>query len=267
MPKYQNTRFLDDDQDLIDHEEDRNMREELPEPSTAEEKTYAKRYGDLRRHSQQQEAKLRGLIKDLEQKLESVSKDQLELPTNEADIEAWTKKYPDIAKIVMGIARKQAEGVTKGLDERVKALDDREAELRKAEAQRKLAEAHPDFFDEIREDEAFHEWLAEQDEDSQDALYNNDYDWRRAARVIATYKWENGITKEPKKPTQKRDRSDAAREVNVRGGSKPTDKKGYKFSESQIHAMKPAEYDRLEAEIEAAMREGKVLMDITGGAR
>lgn len=265
MPKYQNNFMLTDEE--IDAE--RDMGEvQVPENASTEEKSFAKRYGDLRRHAQQQQSTLSNRIKELEEKLTSTAAQQMQLPTSEEDIEAWVKKYPEVSKIVIGIARQQAKTVTADIDARVANLNERELKNAKEEAQRKLAERHPDFFDEIRSSEQFLEWLEEQPESTRSALYDNDTDWRSASQVISDYKYENGIGPAGKPAAGKKDtRREAASDVRVKGNSAPTDRKQMKFSESQIKAMSGAEYDRYEAEIEEAMRTGKVLMDISGGAR
>lgn len=236
----------------------------LPENAPQEEKTYYKRYGDLRRHSQAKEAELTKRISDLEKKLTETTSSQMELPTNEEDIESWVKKYPDVAKIVMGIARKQASSATADLETKMKAIEEREHKLNMEEAQKKLMERHPDFFTEIRNDPEFHAWLDEQSDSDKDALYNNETDWRAASRVISDYKYEKGITSAKEEPKKNKTKTQSAiDDVSVRGGATPTTKQGYKFSESQIKSMSAREYDRLEEEIEDAWRKGQVLMDIS----
>jgi len=265
MPKYQNNFMLNDE----DIDAERDMGDiVLPDNAPTEEKSFAKRYGDLRRFSQQKETSLANRIKELETKLNSTATEQMQLPTSEEDIEAWVKKYPEVSKIVIGIARQQAKTVTATLDERVKQLDEKELNLAKEKAQTMLAEKHPDFFDEIRSSEQFLEWLEEQPETTRSALYDNDTDWRSAAQVIAMYKYEYGIGPSNKKPVDKDTRREAAAEVSTRrSGPTPSDRKSMTFSESQIRGMSSKEYDQNEEAIEKAMREGKVLMDISGGAR
>lgn len=267
MPtKYQNTNFMLDNDDDIDALRE-GVEVQVPENASPEEKSYAKRYGDLRRHSQQQVTTLGNRIKELEEKLLSTASEHMQLPTSEEDIEAWVKKYPEVSKIVIGIARQQAKTVTADIDARVATLNEREQKNAKEEAQKKLAEKHPDFFDEIRGSEEFLEWLEEQPESTRSALYDNDTDWRSASQVISDYKYETGIG--PAKATPKKDtrREAAANIKTTSGGPSPSDRKQMKFSESQIKAMSGPEYDHYEAEIEQAMREGKVLMDLSGGAR
>ena len=264
MTKYQNNFMITDEE--IDTLRDPGELE-IPENLSQEEKSFAKRYGDLRRHSQKKETELANRIKDLETKLGDVSATQMQLPTSEEDIEAWVKKYPEVSKIVIGIARQQAQTVTADIDARVKLIDAKDLQLAKETAQKKLAEKHPDFFDEIRASDEFLEWLEEQPESTRSALYDNDTDWRSASQVISDYKYEKGIPASGAKPPKKDTRREAATDVNVRGGAAPTDRKQTQFTESQISRMSASEYERHSDAIDAAMRAGKVLMDVSGGAR
>ena len=49
-------------------------QEEEEEPTSAEEKTFKKRYGDLRRHSQQKEAEFQKQLDDLRSQLEAATR-------------------------------------------------------------------------------------------------------------------------------------------------------------------------------------------------
>ena len=77
-------------------------------------------------------------------------------------------------------------------------------------AEVELLKLHPDFND-IRDNDDFHEWADEQPKWVQDALYENDNDARSAARAIDLYKADRGITLK-RNPTSR----DAARSVNTR---------------------------------------------------
>ena len=79
-------------------EEETTEKEE--EPTSAEEKTFKKRYGDLRRHSQEKEKAFQKQLDDLKSQLEKATKKEIKLPKTEAEIDEWTKEYPDVAQIV-----------------------------------------------------------------------------------------------------------------------------------------------------------------------
>ena len=81
--------------------------EEEKEPTNAEEKSFKKRYGDLRRHSQKQLQEHVEKINALQSQLEQSTKQEIKLPKSDEDIEAWAKDYPDVAAIVETIAIKK----------------------------------------------------------------------------------------------------------------------------------------------------------------
>ena len=115
------------------------------EPKSAEEKTFKKRYGDLRRHSQQKENELQEQIEVLRKQLDESARKEISLPKSDEDIEAWTTKYPDVAAIVETIAIKKAQEQTIELDKRVKELNTMQSNVTKEKAEAELLRLHPDF--------------------------------------------------------------------------------------------------------------------------
>ena len=236
-----------------------------PEDSSlnAEEKSFKKRYGDLRRHSQQQQTTLQKQIDELRSQLQQSTEKQISLPKSEEELAEWAKTYPDVAKIVETIAIKKAKEQTQALDERFKQLDEREHQTSKDKAEAELMRLHPDF-DVIRDDDDFHNWVEEQPKWVQDALYDNDSDARAAARAIDLYKADKGI-KTKKASSDK----GAAESVNTRGSrSAPTgESKDGVFYESQVNKMSTFEYEKNQEAIAKALQSGKFVYDISGSAR
>ena len=109
---------------LEEQKQDASTEEVESEPTTAEEKTFKKRYSDLRRHQQKQTEELKTEINALKSQLEQSTKKQIKLPKSDEDIETWAKEYPDVAAIVETIAMKKAAEQSASLEQRVKALDD-----------------------------------------------------------------------------------------------------------------------------------------------
>ena len=122
-----------------------------------EEQTFKKRYGDLRRHLADKEKSFADQIDQLKNQLDLATKNELVLPKSDEDIDAWAKKYPDVASIVETIATKKARETSQDLDKRVKEIENlrESAKIEKAEAE--LLALHPDF-NEIREQDEFHDW-------------------------------------------------------------------------------------------------------------
>jgi hypothetical protein len=231
---------------------------------SAEEKSFKKRYGDLRRHSQQQALSLQKQIDELKQQLTQSTEQQIKLPTSEDELATWAKTYPDVAKIVETIAIKKAKEQTAALDERFRALDERDKLTAREKAELELLKIHPDF-DTIRDTDDFHNWAEEQPAWVQQALYENDTDARSAARAIDLYKIDRNIGKaKPEKKT-----SGAAESVNTRGSrSAPSgeDTDGVIY-ESQVNKMSSLQYEKNLEAIQKAMQTGKFVYDLSGNAR
>ena len=233
------------------------------EPTNAEEKTFKKRYGDLRRHMQDKEKEFQTQIDALKKQLDSASRKEIKLPKSDEDIESWASKYPDVAAIVETIAIKKAREQAKTLEERMKAVDEMQYSAKKEKAEAELMRLHPDF-DEIRDSDDFHEWAEDQPKWVQDALYENDNDARSAARAIDLYKADRGMSN--KKSSSGKD---AAKSVDTRNSrSKPQENEASTYlRESQVQKMSPQEYERMSDEIMEAIRTGKFIYDISGSAR
>ena len=233
------------------------------EPTNAEEKTFKKRYSDLRRHQQQQAEEFKKEIEALKSQLNQATKKEMKLPKSDADIEQWAADYPDVAAIVETIAMKKAREQSSALEERVKVVDEMQYTAKKEKAEAELMRLHPDFND-IRDSDEFHDWAEDQPKWVQDALYDNDNDARSAARAIDLYKADMGIAKS--KPTKDKD---AAKSVSTRNSrSRPQDDESSTYlKESQVQKMSPQQYEKMSDEIMEAIRSGKFIYDVSGSAR
>jgi hypothetical protein len=231
----------------------------------AEEKSFKKRYGDLRRHTQKQQVDMQKQLDDLRSQLEQSTTQQIRLPKSEEELEQWTREFPEVAKIVETIAMKKVKEQNATIEERFKALDQREAETAKEKAEAELLRLHPDF-DKIREQDEFHDWVEAQPKWIQSALYENENDAVSAARAIDLYKADKGIT--TSKRTRKSDDKDAASSVTSsrKAGLDASNEQGT-FSESQVERMSAVEYERNQEAIVAAIQSGKFIYDKSGSAR
>jgi len=236
--------------------------QEEQEPTSAEEKTFKKRYGDLRRHAQQKESDLQEQINQLKEQLDSATKKQIELPKSDEDIEAWTKKYPDVAGIVETIAIKKSKEQAKELEDRIQKINEMQESATKEKAEVELLKIHPDFVD-IREDDDFHNWAEEQPQWVQKALYENDNDAMSAARAIDLYKADKNIGK---KKTSSKDAALATNPKSTRTKPQTNEESAY-LKESQVQKMSSQEYERRADEVMEAIRTGKFIYDVSGSAR
>ena len=233
------------------------------EPEGAEEKTFKKRYSDLRRHQQQQADDFKKQIAELRNQLDAATKKEMKLPKSDEDIEQWAKEYPDVAAIVETIAMKKASEQASALEERIKVIDEMQSSATKEKAEAELMRLHPDF-DDIRDSDEFHEWVESQPKWVQDALYENDNDARSAARAIDLYKADMGIGK--KKPKSDKDAAKSVSTKNSRSRPQENEASTY-LKESEVQKMSPQEYEARSDEIMEAIRSGKFLYDISGSAR
>ena len=245
-----------------DNESD-TVEVEEKQPESAEEKSFKKRYGDLRRHSQKQTEDFKKEIDVLKTQLDSATRKEIKLPKSDEDIEEWTTKYPDVAAIVETIATKKAMEQSKDLEERMKTIDEMQLNVTKEKAETELLRLHPDF-GEIRDSDEFHEWAEEQPKWVQDALYENDNDARSAARAIDLFKIDKNIT--PKKSSNDKD---AAKSVNTKSSrNKPTENESKNYlRESQVQKMSAQEYEKNSDSIMESIRSGKFIYDVSGSAR
>jgi len=247
--------------------ESRTEQEEEPQAEaqeddaelSGEEKNFKKRYGDLRRHMQEKEKDFTAKLEKLEKQLEAAAKNELVLPKSEEEIDAWAKKYPDIAGIVEAIAAKEADKKSSTLDARLAEIEALRSTAKREKAEAELTQIHPDFVS-IREDDAFHTWADNQPKWVQDALYENTDDAKSVARVIDLYKADTGIV------TKRSSTSDKAAASSVKSkrsaAPEPEDSSSY-LRESQVAKMTIKEYEKRADEIMEAQRNGKFVYDLS----
>ena len=78
----------------------------------------------MRRHSQKKEEEFNAKIEALEAKLTKAAKQELVLPKTDEELEAWAKKYPDVAGIIESIADKKAQASANALEERMAEFEE-----------------------------------------------------------------------------------------------------------------------------------------------
>ena len=225
-----------------------------------EEKSFKKRYGDVRRHMQQKEKEWEEKFTALEARL---GQENIRPPKSDEDIETWAAEYPDVASIVETIATKKAQEMFNKAEDRLQKLDAKEAEMSRSSAEQDIRKAHPDF-DKLREADDFHDWVDEQPKWVQDALYENSDDAASVIRVIDLYKVDNGMTKSDYAAKRK------AAAGTVKKASKvevEADEAAGSFKESDIARMSAKEYEKQEDAITKAIQSGKFIYDLSGSAR
>lgn len=263
--KYKRDRVSEDEQEIAELEAERNknveaQREEEAEQNLgAEEQTYKKRYGDLRRHTQKIQDENKRQLQKLQDQVEALTKKQVKLPKSDEELERWTEQYPDVAKIVETIASKKAMEASNDVEEKLRRVEELELRIEREKAETELSRLHPDY-DDLRQDKDFHDWVNEQPKWIQSALYENDTDFLGAAKAIDLYKSETG------KKAKNKD-TGAAKSVRTSKRSEELTEGKNSWSESRVRQLSGADFERFQEDIEKAIRSGNFDYDISGGAR
>ena len=250
----------EEEEDLPIAAESKSTSEDTDENLSSEEKTYKKRYSDLRSHQNKQAEELKAIKAQLDNAQE---RGDIRPPKSDEDIEAWSREYPDVAAIVERIAEKKAQEKFSGAEIRLQEIDRISAESDRNRMEDEIRAMHPDF-NELRSSDVFHDWAGEQPKWVQDALYENSEDPASVTRVIDLYKVDKGLDNKTRKKSSK---SAASAVVTKRTTRLDADDATGHFSESQVHKMSADQYDKQSDAIMESIRAGKFNYDMTGGAR
>lgn len=226
---------------------------------SSEDHDYKKRYDDLKRHYDSKVNEFKDEIDSLRKAMTDRAAEMprgVAPPRTQEELEEFKERYPDVFEVVQTVSSIQTESQVAKLREELGTIKEREKELEKQKAYEQLLNAHSDF-NEIKVDPQFLSWLEEQPASIADGIYKNSTDAKWAARVIDLYKADIGLN------TKKKSKAAAsaaeavtktpAREVRADA----TDGKRV-WKASQIAKMKPHEFEKLEAELDAARAEGRI---------
>lgn len=249
----------------------------IEEPvETEEDKTWKKRYADLRSYTDRQKNEEKAEKEALKAELAKLKSEvaQLSLPANDInDVEGardWERKYPDLARTLKTLWREDLQIVREEKENDRNELKEVQRELARNRAYNAVLRAHPDF-EELINNPDFQEWVDRQPEEKGvigqtifDALRVNETDADAAIKAVDFFKREQEFTRRP--------RNKAAREaVEVPGRTSPTAPTpnigGRTFKESEVEAMSLREWEPLEKEIDLAKREGRFIYDVSGATR
>ena len=236
--------------------EEQEVKETKSDDKPYKRPDYKKRYDDLKRHY---DSKLNEFKQKEQELLEQAREGQVKYvpPKSEEELAEFKKKYPDVYDVVETVASMQSESRAKTLEEKVKLLQEREQELVRLDAEKELKSRHPDF-DDIRNSDDFHDWAKSQPESIQSWIYSNANDPEAASRALDLFKSDMGINS-PKKKSSAGSKSKASAADMVSAKTTNVEPKQAKiWTEKEILALSPAEFDRLEKEIDKAWEEGRI---------
>ena len=261
MAKYQGA-YREDVYTKDEPAQEQNVSEqETDMDDNSEEGTFKKRYGDLRRHMQTSMHQKDAQLQKMQEQLAQATRQQIKFPKTEEEVAAWSQKYPDVAKIIDTIAQKRVQEALAIGEQELNKVKQLEVKINREKAEKELRDAHPDF-DKIRADRDFHDWVMEQPQYVQDALYKNNTDARAASRAIDLYKADRGIKRRKKATPQ-----DAASSIGRISSAQAPVSGRKRFTESQVQKMTAREYEANEAAILESMRNNTFDYDLSGGAR
>ena len=239
--------------------EDEAINDETISVSTevkTEEHDYKKRYDDLKKHY---DSKLHEW--KMERETLTAQPQEEEVYEEDADIASFKENYPDVYNVVETLASKNATKEVQELKQEIERLSKKEEQLQAKSAYQELLALHPDFSD-IKKSDQFKEWLGKQPPSIADGIVNNNSDVQYASRVLDLYKADTASTKNPRGRPSKKQLAAAAEAVtrttpvNVSTNSDANKKV---WTTSEIRKLKPHEFDKLEAELDQANAEGRIV--------
>ena len=247
-------------------QEEESDQQERPKAQKAKPYTkpnYKKRYDDLKKHYDSKLNEFRSREQELMNEA-TASRPEYKAPKTLEELEQFKAQYPDVYDVVETVSHLQSEAKTEELQAQVQALQKRESEAVRREAESDLLNKHPDFAA-IRDSDEFHDWAKSQQEDIQAWVYNNPHNVGLASRAIDLFKQDMGLigagsqSKQTRRKSNKSSNSKAADMVSTKTTTVDTNLGQPKiWTQEEIAALPMDEYDRLEAEIDRAVEEGRV---------
>jgi hypothetical protein len=235
---------------------DINATPSTERPENAEDRVFKKRYDDLKKHYDSTLFKHKDEVRTLRTQVATSTKEFVP-PKSKLELEAWRKEYPDVYEMVETIAMTKADTRAKEMEEKYQSLQAQQEQISKEKAEVELLRIHPDFSD-LRQEDDFHEWAGKQDPTIQGWLYENTSNATLAARAIDLYKMDRGISDLSKKESTNL-KKEAAKAISKTKKAVESDLPTKKiWSNSEISKMNRRTFEKFEAEIDEASREGRI---------
>jgi hypothetical protein len=208
---------------------------------------WEKRYKDLQSFHDRETAKLRTDLK-------TAQNSTFVPPSTVEDIEAFKVEHPDLFNMIQTLSDQRAQSRSHDVSTQVQTLA-QDSQMTKADlARAAILKSHPDFAVIVNSPE-FRIWATEQDTSIQDGIYRNPDNAKLAIAVLDMYK--AAVATSSKNSSSTQDTASSADAINT--GSSQADPKGNKiWKGSEIKALSPAQYEKLEEQIDQAWEEGRV---------
>jgi hypothetical protein len=227
---------------------------------TDEEKTYKKRYDDLKTHYDRTKASFESQLSELKTQVSELTTKAIEkvaapeMPKTPDEFKAFQEKYPDLAANIMTAAMMAAAKSSSVVEQKLKQIEEKQNAYSAEKGVTELKKYHPDF-ETIKDDPRFIEWFNMQEVEVKNLIRSANP--KVIARGLDLYKEYAGI----KTPAIKAiDKKDATREVKT-----PTNRvqigEGQKrtYTNAEIHRMSEKEFEKLAPDIIAAQYEGRIV--------
>ena len=222
------------------------------EDLTAEERSWKKRYGDLRSHNNS----LTERIKSLENQLLAAQKQEVKIPSSKEELDGFAQKYPDIYRHIRSIAMTELLQERENIAQETKVVKEELEKQQRELGYKKIMQAHPDFED-LNLSETFHEWASAQPSQIQDWLYESS-DPSLCIKAIDLYKAEHNFKAQT---PPKRNGADSL--VKTRTAPElPNAGNKRVWKASEVIKLHPKQYEKFESEIELAREEGRFEQDL-----
>jgi hypothetical protein len=243
------------EEELLQEELDKTPDETLD----PEDLSYKKRYGDLRRGSQEALAAEKRKNVELEGQLANATsgKDTARSMDDEA-LDEFGQENPEAAEVFTNIAQRENETSMARVNELEAKLTQSQQEIDEAKAENYVLGRHSDK-EEMQNSAEFHDWVDTKSKATQDGVYDNSTDGERLADILDAYKAETGFGSEKK--TKKKTMKESASElVDVKHHTNPEElNEKPTFSLKAIDKMPIDEYIKIEEEVLLAREEGRLV--------
>ena len=223
--------------------------------SKKEDHDYKKRYDDLKKHYDEKLYEWKQERKSLTDEPQ-VDESFLEEAEDNPELEQFKESYPEVYSVVEQVSTKNASKEVEELRAEVERLSQREEQLQAKSAYQQLLALHPDF-PELKKSDDFKAWLEDQPPSIAEGVTGNSSDVKYASRVLDLYKADKGLNKKRGRP--KRSAAEAVTRTNAKTVSVNQDANKKTWTTSEIRKLKPHEFDKLEAEIDLANAEGRIV--------
>lgn len=219
---------------------------------------YKKRWTDLKKRYDTEITKYRQELDSLKENTGDL--ENVKVPETPEELKQFMKDEPALYNLFKGIAKLEVEQDSVEVKEKIKDIESRELKLAKEQAIREVKEVHNDF-DQITESDDFHDWAEAQPKSIQDMVYTTKTDSSALIRAIDLYKADVAKLEstESAKQSQAREKVDASSLVSTRTAPQPSSGDKKVWTESEIRKLSLEQYDALEAEIDKAIFEGRVI--------